>query len=67
MFVTTILFCFLQYGEVQCLTAEDNRGPYLTMKECEERAAEMADTVRAMNPTSQVKGYKCDKVEGEKT
>ena len=67
MFVTTILFCFFQYGEIHCLTAEDSRGPYLTMRECEERAAEMADAVRSMNPTTSVRGYKCDKVEGEKT
>lgn len=49
------------------MTAEDNRGPYLTMKECEERAAEMADAVRLMHPTTSVRGYKCDKVDGEKT
>ena len=67
MFATTILFCFLQYGEMHCLTAEDSRGPYKTYEQCVDRSHEMAAAVMSIHPNAIVRGFKCTNLEGENT
>jgi len=60
MFYATIMVCSLQAGAVPpCMVMNDIRGPYPTVKLCEERVDEMVGMLPMMfQPPYDIK-YKC--------
>jgi hypothetical protein len=57
MFTAILLIC-IQNTSI-CLDAYDTRGPYETLKECEERVVEMAKTITAIQNDYIPKAFKC--------
>tara|TARA_Y100000022_G_C13248097_1_gene375828 strand:+ start:517 stop:723 length:207 start_codon:yes stop_codon:yes gene_type:complete len=68
MFEAMILVC-LVVDTSDCKVFEDTRGPYETIGQCNDRAAEM--TIEVMNDSKLeqfvVSGARCDKISGLKT
>jgi hypothetical protein len=64
MFAASVFFCFLSVNGVQCLIAEDNRGPYKNEAQCHERIVEMSEAIVRTFPYPQIRGVRCAKPEG---
>ena len=68
MFEAMILLCLLS-DQSDCIVLEDTRGPYETIKQCNERAAKMTTETLSDPVLSNltVNGARCDKISGLQT
>ena len=67
MFAASVFFCFLSVNGVQCLIAEDNRGPYKDKAQCHERIVEMSEVIVRTFSYPEIRGVRCAKPEGVST
>ena len=66
-FLVILNFCVQVMGPPRCGHIEDERGPYQTQQECEERIHEMFNYMNTNFPPNSVVAHGvCVKVEGER-